>query len=177
MLLLSQPSEKSLPDFQESPMNEPRQVHCKHSKRPDHDAVYTLDLKIAQDLGLTCLETDSLTALRLFCVTPCQPETLVRVCENFTNRDKKFPSIPDLQKSHRRCTLIHFNRNGRQPLVQPRVEAARGLRWLIAVTKHTSLVLISELPGETDQLTEGEEHKKRSLIQSLLMNVSSVAKQ
>ena len=31
---------ESLPDFQEFAKNETRMAHCKHSERPDHDAVY-----------------------------------------------------------------------------------------------------------------------------------------
>ena len=42
------------PISKKSQTDELGMAHCAHSKRPDHDAVYTFDLKIAQDRGLLC---------------------------------------------------------------------------------------------------------------------------
>ena len=39
--------------FKEFSTNKPRMVHYKHSERPDHEAGYTFDLKIAQDRTLS----------------------------------------------------------------------------------------------------------------------------
>ena len=99
------PSEKSLPDFQEFPSN----GHYTHSKRPDHDATYTFDLKIAQDRRLI-----------------------------FSN--------------------IQFDSNARKPLLD---------NSDVAQTSCSDL----RLQGEPNQLTQDEGHKKRSRVQSLLMNV------
>ena len=69
------PLEEPLPGFKEFPSDEPLMVHFKHSERKDHE-VYTFDLKIAQDRGLTFIKPRSF-AITLY--DTMTSEALVRI--------------------------------------------------------------------------------------------------
>ena len=61
LVIAGDPLAEPLPDFKELPKDEPGMAHYKHPKKPEHDAVHTFDLKIAQDQGLTIIELAFLT--------------------------------------------------------------------------------------------------------------------
>ena len=135
------PSEKLVPDLQGLSKDEPRIMHYKHSKRPVHDAVSTFDLKIAQDRGLTFDQTGSV-AINLYDTTPTK--ALVRV------------DPVQLERNNTSCNQVWRHREK-------------------TFSNNSDIAQIScvdlRVQGEPDQLMDDEEHEKRSLIQSLLMNV------
>ena len=83
-----------------------------HSKRPDHDAVYTSDPTIAQDRGLKFLQTGSFWII-LYDTMP--PEPLVRVVKLHHSEteilfDTRSGKVTDATRS-----IIRFKWNGRNP--------------------------------------------------------------
>ena len=110
------------------------------SKRPDHDAVYTFDLKIAQDRGLTFHQTGS------FAVIPHDTVPIRSIGESFetSHIGDKSPIRYKICKSHRRYTLKHFDWNGRKPCATQGWKQHGETRCYFTVTKHKSLVLISK---------------------------------
>ena len=145
MLLLSDdPLEAPLPDFKEFSTDEPRMVHCRHPKYPALDAVYTFDVKIAQDRGLTFHHTCSF-AIVLNNTTCEMHQKGCGDTDGFSIKDQRL-----LEQKANHCNHIR-KQHGET-------------RCVTTVTQHKSLSGIDlRVQGEPDHTTDDEKPKQNVL--------------
>ena len=90
------------PISKESVTSEPRVAHYKHSTRPDLDAVYTFDRKIAQSRGLTLYQTR-----QQLCDYSVQHHTIGSInSKEFGDRIFSMQDRRKSQKSHANTDLL-----------------------------------------------------------------------
>ena len=128
---------------------------------PAPDAVYTFDVKIAQDRGLTFHQTCS-CAIILNNTMPS--DALVEL----TGTIRRQRSPRDTQVTRRYISLgteenpvQPFMESARRNPTRPYMERARRNRWAIIVTEHQTSCVGLRVQGEPDQLTADEEQKKK----------------
>ena len=163
------PLEEPLPDLKEFTSDEPLMVHFKHMERPDHE-VYTFDLKIAQDRGLTFIKPRSF-AITMYDTKPSA--ALVRVVNlKKPRRQKIFFDTRSAKVTD--VTWSSSSVGTKENPVQRSIETARvnPLRGDSDAAQVSSIDL--RVKGEPDNLTEQAEHKN-ALTDSVADDESSSA--